>query len=412
MKAGLKHFFVAAASFVLMQNAAYAGGCIIKEVTVAKDKMSEYMAILTRNKLYEINQIMSQRGQKLNAVLVARAGESLNGFSVVKDNPNIPLQQYMDALSAVAYKNANSVSTQGGRGVNRNRREVPRDLIEKERLVFSHFGILVRQTPDALPWDDENPRTKTGEWSYIVHLLADCDEKSKRYGDSSIWTQHFYEFFWDTKLIDLKNNAHKVLLVVPTPELQERLLRLVNDKQAREQLHEKRYNVAATPFRLRPYSKRKKPAPDYHQLTDQNSNQWPLEMIAAATRPFGEVLSRYRAQDVLFETNYRPSILDPRGLKESNACAFKRGPFGLWDATNLLNCNDQVFREVGLLHLITVDSVVNYMTRQNLLADHIYEPGKKGVYVIEGDMNYLKRLKGLEELDKLKKIMKRYDLEY
>ncbi len=370
--------------FLFAGQFSYAGGCRLKDVTPSKALASRYLATQIRDKVIAIETEMAKRGQSLKAVLIGRMGESMSGFDVIKDDPNRPLQEYVDYLDGLAEANAQGrLRTSSGKVIPKsNGPRVPDMLLREEKLKYSHFGILVKQ-------NSVDP--SANDWVFVIHLLAECDTETNRYADSEIFFQTFDQFFWDTKMLKKENN--RALVVVLKPEIQERLVRLLNDEKIGEQgLHEPNYNVAAVPFTLRDPDKKKKPAPDFHQLKDQNSNQWPLEMIAAASRPYGEIVNRRQAQDQLMRTNYRPTLAVPTGLKESMACSLRKGPFKIWDASNLLNCKDQVYRHEGIVQLITVDSLLDYFSRNKMLADNVDQAGKPGIYEVVTDKATLENL--------------------
>ncbi|OFZ19647.1 MAG: hypothetical protein A2Z20_12975 [Bdellovibrionales bacterium RBG_16_40_8] len=382
--------------FFLAITKSYAGGCRLTDVTMSKVLASKYMGGLIREKITEVETAMKQKGQTLDAVFVARKGESLRGLTRIKDNPKIKLQQYLDNLSekAIRYGEELSRDPENADPNNIGRPTIPDELRIKEKLEYSHIGIYVRRKPTI-------PDAK--DWNFVIHLLAECDENINRYGDSEIFFDALDRFFWDTKILG-KKTSNKALIVVPTHEVQDRLNRLVNDIPIFDVggLHEPTYNVVATPFTLRDPKYKKRQAPDFHQLKDQNSNQWPLEMLAAAMRPYREIVNRQQAQDFLMLTNYRPSIVTPVGFKESIACSLKRGKiFGrkLWDASNLINCDDQVFKRERIYQLITVHSLIEYMKQTNTIARDINDSNKLAIYEVEASKQKL------DELDEAGKIL-------
>lgn len=349
-------------SAICFYSQVYAGGCHLEEVSPSKNLASIYMADEIRNRVLEIDAEYKRQGKDLQVVMIARSGESLESFDLVKDDPSQPLQKYLDFLAERAYKSATRHPL-NGRIDTSHPLAVPRDLVSSEKLEYSHVGFLMKKNLA------QGISPTAPEWMYIVHLLAECDEKSNRYGASDINYEKLKRFFWDTEILDDSDRARKAMIIVPQVEIQANLAKLLHDAAiaGRGGLHEPKYNVASTPFTVRGYEDRKSgDLSKYYQLKDQNSNQWPLEMIAAATKEFGEVRNRMQAQEILYATNYRPSLVLPTGIKGA-ACQFRKGPFGIWDASNLLNCKDQVYRNVGLFQLITVKSLYDYMNRNQYL---------------------------------------------
>ncbi len=389
---------IAGLTVILSGAFSYAGGCHLEDVTPAKELASEYLANLVRDKVVEVEKSMNAKGQKLNAVFIARRGESMSGLRIYKDDPNVALQDYLQELTKAIHAISNSQDRDAATGTSGSNQMMDR-LFTKNQLKYSHMGILLKRNP-AVP-ADQQPKD---DWVYITHLLSECDKKSDRYGASDLFFQTLDQFFWDTKILSKKAYANSAMVIVPIPEVQARIREIFDHREIfRTGLHTLQYNVAAVPFRLKGPSNRKGVAPqNYYQLKDQNSNQWPLEVLAAATKPVGQIFDRTTAQDQLMATNYRPSILRPVGLKESLACSLKKGPF--WDATNLLNCNDQAFRSVGIVQLITVDSVVDYMVRNSLTAESVDVANQPAIYEVTASADVIaekiKEAKIIEDLIK------------
>ncbi|MEQ1664230.1 MAG: DUF2145 domain-containing protein, partial [Bdellovibrionales bacterium] len=262
---------------------AHAGGCMMEYVTYPKMLVSQYMGNMIRDRIIEIEKKMNAKGQKLNVVLVARSGENMEDFKIIEPNPQILLTDYVYQLADLAEKNAFDHMTEPGK----NNPVVPDEYVTNHKLQYSHFGFFVRTHPD-------DPKGRT--WSYIVHLLAECDSKSKRYGESSIFNQTLDRFYWDTKVLEQQKGANKTQLVVPTPAMQKSIYETIKNLVA-DDLHEPKYNVAATPFSFQNRKDHRKNPEGYRfQLTDQNSAQWPLEVIAASSKPVGEIKDRKDAQ--------------------------------------------------------------------------------------------------------------------
>jgi len=143
--------------------------------------------------------------------------------------------------------------------------------LSKYGLRHSHVAFLLRE-------DD-------GQWR-AVHLLNPC-----KTADSHLFREGVATFIGET-------SAHTDLRIgVPTPALRATLKTMLTQPaiQARA-LHEARYSVVAYPF-----------STDY-----QNSNQWILEVLAAALAQNEDgtlIVNRTQAQDWLKQHKYRPSTL-------------------------------------------------------------------------------------------------------
>lgn len=143
--------------------------------------------------------------------------------------------------------------------------------LSKYGLRHSHVAFLLRE-------DD-------GQWR-AVHLLNPC-----KTADSQLFREGVATFIGET-------SAHTDLRIgVPSPALRTALKAMLTKPaiQARA-LHEARYSVVAYPF-----------STEY-----QNSNQWVLEVLAAALAQIEDdtlIVNRTQVQAWLKQHQYRPSTL-------------------------------------------------------------------------------------------------------
>jgi hypothetical protein len=132
---------------------------------------------------------------------------------------------------------------------------------------YSHMGIVVRDHPQ-------------GRWT-VVHELNDCGTAA-----SGLYVEGMGNFF----LTDLYR--FEAQLVIPGTALQERLAALFATRTPLR-LHQPRYNMLAYVY----------------STQYQNSNQWVLENLAAASAPPGDVATREEAQSWLKGLRYQPPTL-------------------------------------------------------------------------------------------------------
>lgn len=140
---------------------------------------------------------------------------------------------------------------------------VGRDL-SQHGLRYSHAGLVLRE-PGAPRWR-------------VVHLLNHCGR-----GDSELYEQGLGNFFLDDLF------RHEAAVLVPSHELQQALRDAVAAGVGRT-LHQREYSLIANPW-----------ATSY-----QNSNQWLLELAAAAV---SGARDRRAAQAWLKQADYRPGEL-------------------------------------------------------------------------------------------------------
>jgi hypothetical protein len=150
---------------------------------------------------------------------------------------------------------------------------VGRDLSEYG-IHYSHVGWAYK---------------RDGSWT-VVHELNQCGSAV-----SSLYKQGLGDFFLDDMY------RYEAAYVIPTPEVQARLLTLFAQKDRVTRMHGRAYNMLAYPWATR----------------YQQSNQWALETLALALAP--QVDSREFAQSWLRLNGYRPSTLRIGPLKRLGA---------------------------------------------------------------------------------------------
>lgn len=146
-------------------------------------------------------------------------------------------------------------------------------------LRYSHAGFVWRDHPG-------------GRWR-VVHMLNQCGTPN-----SDLFVEGLGNFFLDDPLV------YEALLVIPSAESQAQIARVLASDLPRR-LYEPKYSLIANPW-----------ATQY-----QNSNQWLLEVTAAAS-PDAPVASRATAQSWLRSHGYSPSVLVLPPLKRLGARLF------------------------------------------------------------------------------------------
>ncbi len=191
--------------------------------------------------------------------------------------------------------------------------------LSKYGVKYSHLG-LAYQHIDA---------QGTSAWR-VLHKLNQCGTAV-----SAIYRQGLGDFFMD----DLWR--YEAAWVVPTPDVQAKLLALLKDEPRALQLHHQPYNMVSYAWGQK----------------YQQSNQWAIETLAAAMSP-GGTLSRSQAQSWLQATGYQPTVLKIGALSRlggragSANIAFDDHP------------NDKRFSD--RIETVTVDSVFAWLTRAGL----------------------------------------------
>ena len=190
--------------------------------------------------------------------------------------------------------------------------------LSKYGLHYSHFGFAYRQ-PDG----------KGGHQWRVVHKLNFCGT-----AEAHIFRQGLGEFFLDDPW------RYEAAWLALNPEIQERLLPLLQDDAKVLLMHNKSYNMVSYPWSTK----------------YQQSNQWVIETLAAAAEP--GVTSRDKAQAWLKFKGYEPTTLKLTAIERLGArvtaanIAFDDHP------------NDKRFSD--RIETVTVDSVFAWIQRAQL----------------------------------------------
>lgn len=185
-------------------------------------------------------------------------------------------------------------------------------------LRYSHLGLAYQQ-PDG----------QGGHVWRVLHKLNQCGTP-----DAAVYRQGLGEFFMD----DLWR--YEAAWVVPTPEVQERLLALLQDPARATRMHTRAYSLVSYAWGTR----------------YQQSNQWALETLASAMEP--AVDSRQRAQAWLQFKGYEPTALRIGPLTRLGGRITKAN-VAFDDHPNAKRFSDRI-------ETVTVDSVFAWLQRAQL----------------------------------------------
>ncbi len=197
--------------------------------------------------------------------------------------------------------------------------------LSKYGIYYSHAGFAYQQPQVSADG-------KSGHVWRVLHKLNQCGT-----ADAAVYRQGLGEFFLD----DLWR--FEAAWVVPTPEVQERLLPLLLDASQPSRalsLHQKPYSIVSYAWG-RKY---------------QQSNQWAIETLALAMEP--QMKTREQAQAWLQFKGYQPATLRIGPLTRLG---------GRVTAANVAfddHPNDKRFSD--RIETVTVDSVFQWMQRAGL----------------------------------------------
>jgi hypothetical protein len=185
--------------------------------------------------------------------------------------------------------------------------------LSKHKLRYSHMGMAWRDHPK-------------GRWT-VVHMLNQCGTAS-----SALYDEGLGNFFNDDPF------AYEAIVAIPGEENQERVIKALGTALPAS-LYQPQYNMVSYPW-----------ATKY-----QNSNQWLLEVLAAAWAPPGTVFNRQQAQAWLKQSGYQPTLLRLGPLERLGGRMF-RANIAFDDHPNELRFSDQIYT-------VTVESIVELARR-------------------------------------------------
>jgi hypothetical protein len=187
--------------------------------------------------------------------------------------------------------------------------------LSQYNLTYSHMGIAVRDHA-------------AGRWT-VVHELNTCGT-----ADSDLFVEGVGNFF----LTDLVR--YRAQIVIPGPDVQARAAALLAGRTARR-LHEPHYNMLSYVYSTR----------------YQNSNQWVLETLAAASAPAGTAETRAEAQAWLKGQGYRVPTVEIPAVTRLGARMFRAN----------VAFDDHPFdrRMAGQIDTVSTDAVVKFVRERD-----------------------------------------------
>ena len=194
--------------------------------------------------------------------------------------------------------------------------------LSKYGVRYSHLGFAYQQ-PDGAG----------GHVWRVLHKLNQCGTAV-----SAIYRQGLGEFFLD----DLWR--YEAAWVVPTPEVQARLINLLRDEPRAIQLHHKPYSMVSYAW----------------GQTYQQSNQWAAETMAMALAGTegSPLVGREQAQAWMQLRGYQPAVLKIDALTRLG---------GRMTAANVaFDDHPSAKRFADHIETVTVDSVFDWMARARL----------------------------------------------
>jgi hypothetical protein len=230
------------------------------------------------------------------------------------------------AVGAAVVQNALNLAHQAQQRLDASGAEVA--LIARAGQNLSQYGV--RYSHFGFVWRD-HPK---GSWR-VMHELNQCGTAS-----SDIFDEGLGNFFLD----DLWKM--EAVILIPNASTQQKLARIFGAR-THLALHEAHYNMVAYPF----------------STQYQNSNQWALEVIAAAEARDVVVATREQAQQWLKLAGYQPTELKLGALARLGARVTKAN-VAFDDHPGELRWSDRI-------RTVTVDSVFAFVANRDPSATRI-----------------------------------------
>lgn len=250
-----------------------------------------FLADQVAEKLLEIERTEKLAGRDFKVALIGRRGSKLSKFQPLKDKDANGQVMTVDQLVQTLVQQSQNIPNSGEGGNSGSLTINPmvmRDYFDRSRnLKYSHLGIAVKN----LVIKDKDGKIRTnpenGHWA-IVHLLYSCEDSKRSYVFKGTLAHFFYDHLFE----------YGAEILVPEQTLQNNVEKIIKTDYSGNNWIEKQYNAIALS----------------NDLNQQNSNQWVLEVLAAAMFEPGTIKDRAQAQAALRATNYHETKVTPTGL--------------------------------------------------------------------------------------------------
>lgn len=369
----MKSILLATAFGVLLSSTAFAGKaehcdlqsdrCSGKPLDMAQFKKTVFLADQINADLEEMAEAEKAEGRDLKVVIIGRMGSSLDKFRILNDNDGqLNLQQLIQTIAAKADQersielqrqlqelkergeddsfNKNKLLREANRRAGTFDRDTLKTFINrKESLKYSHLGIAFRNFEIKDKDGVAQTGPATGKWA-LYHLLYSCQDQKI----SHIFKGTMHDFFYDHL------SGYSAQVVVPSQEVQNNLEDILLKKRRVYRYQTNQYNAVAK----------------IDDLTQQNSNQFVVEALAAAMRPDGEIMSREQAVEQLNKTGFSASKLTMVGAMRALTFPLV-GKVVSWFMPTVCFKNQPDIMKHEMGEVITANSVINWMKRNNIV---------------------------------------------
>lgn len=251
---------------------------------------TKFLRDLVADKLLKFEAKEKAEGRDFKVAIIARMGSDLTKFQPLKETNSkgqiISTDQLIQKILAsdetsAASKMLDPTAKTSNKVLNHKFKD------QSRKIKYSHIGIAVKNAVITGSQGQVLTSATDGEWA-VYQLLYSCDDNHESYVFESALSYFFADHMFD----------YGAQIIVPTQDVQNNIEDILMNKKLKNNFLQKHYNAAALPF----------------SKTEQNSNQWVLETIAAALYEPGKIANRDDAQAVLKETGYFGTRLTPTGM--------------------------------------------------------------------------------------------------
>lgn len=356
---------IATVFITLAFSFAYAGECKVKEPTEAAIADAIKVGVVLELQMEELSkEYLKKTGKQLKVALVSRAGQNMKDITTLKEADAqgrlLNLQQIVQTGEAEAPMT--EAGTKDPETVKNAIRKLYGD--KSRQSVYSHMGMIFRNHPQG-----KDEAEGQNQW-WFRHMLRPCATKEDIQSGVNpnmpeLYDEGVLRFFADDPY------ELRAQIIVPPSDIQDNLEKLALPKLVKINGEEYWDNRLPQIFKGEFYNA----AAGWKNQTEANSNQYILELVAAASQPFGRVRTRAEAQDVLVKSGYRPMRAILSGMQAMAGAPFasKFAPY-----VRLHDEEQPAYRNYSIADLITTLSVEEYMQRNGwvVLNKHIHVTDK------------------------------------
>lgn len=343
--------------------------CNGKPLDQAQIAKTFFLSDQVAQKLLEVERTEKLAGRDFKVALVGRRGSNLTKFQPLKDKDSngrtIGVEELVKKLIAESqYAASYNEGSFAGNGSTINPM-VMKDYFDRSRsMKYSHIGIALKN----LEIKDKDGKVVTkpenGHWA-MVHLLYSCEDQKRSYVFKGTLSHFFYDHV----------SEYGAEILVPEQTLQNNVEQIIKTDYLGNNWIERQYNAIAL-------------ADDLNQ---QNSNQWVLEVLAAAMYEPGKIKDRAQAQAALKATNYHETKVTPTGLYTALTVPLVSKIVSNIMPTVCMKYQPNI-QKYGIGEIISALSLEEYLqTNKRLLASHEIELTKEDVETIDQNLTTKKK---------------------